>query len=158
MGWLSDLIAGPAPAPAFTQDPARGAWEAWAGMGRAVADLETQINGAADALPPTAVVLARRITDDLRAVLGDDPDSLPAEVRISADAILTDYMPTTLGTYLDATRHAPSTAADVHLREQLDFIRDALDRTRTGLRENDMRAVETQAQFLRTKYTESDLA
>src|SRR3954449_7213844 len=122
------------------------------------------INRHAGQLPVEAVVLARQVTDRVREVIetaADRPLDVYAVVQING--ILNDYLPTTLRAYLalepsvvdqaGQSGRTPRTA----LREQLEALNDAADELFTAARAHDVDALFSQGNFLRTKFTRSDL-
>src|SRR3954452_15634716 len=66
-----------------------------------VFELVREVNANAGKLPTEAVVIARRVLDAVREVVETSADR-PLDVRavVSIRGILTDYLPTTLHTYL----------------------------------------------------------
>jgi len=122
------------------------------------------INRSAGQLPVEAVVLARQVTDRIREVIetaGDRPLDVYAVVQING--IVEDYLPTTLRAYLNLD---PSVTEQVGrsgrtpraaLREQLESLDAAAGELYAAARANDVDALSTQGNFLRTKFTRSDL-
>lgn len=122
------------------------------------------INRSAGKLPVEAVVVARRITDTIRAVIDTAQDgALDIYAVVSINGIVDDYLPTTLRTYLqlDPTlteQVGPSGRTPrAALREQLDALWDAADDLLRATQEHDVNAIFTQGNFLKTKFTRSDL-
>jgi excinuclease UvrABC helicase subunit UvrB len=122
------------------------------------------INRHAGQLPVEAVVLARQVTDRVREVIetaADRPLDVYAVVQING--IVNDYLPTTLRAYLalepavvdqsGQSGRTPRTA----LREQLEALNDAADELFAAARAHDVDALFSQGNFLRTKFTRSDL-
>jgi hypothetical protein len=122
------------------------------------------VNGSAGRLPGEAVVLARRVTDVLREVIGTSADrELDVRAVGAIRGILTDYLPTTLRSYLaldpqvtDLRRPSGRTPRE-SLAEQLGSLRTAADDLLAATRAQDADALLTQGSFLRTKFTGSDL-
>jgi hypothetical protein len=122
------------------------------------------INRNAGKLPVEAVVIARRITDTIRAVIDTAADrELDIYAVVSINGILADYLPTTLRTYLQldpglTEQIGPSgRTPQAALREQLDALWDAADDLLRATQAHDVDALSTQGNFLRTKFTRSDL-
>jgi hypothetical protein len=122
------------------------------------------INRSAGKLPVEAVVVSRTITDSIRGVIdtADDRD-LDVYAVVSIKGIVGDYLPTTLRTYLNLdpaltdkvgpSGRTPRTA----LREQLDSLAEAADDLLRAAQAHDVDAMFTQGNFLRTKFSRSDL-
>jgi hypothetical protein len=122
------------------------------------------INRNAGKLPVWAVVLARAVTDTIRAVIDTAADRpLDVYAIVSINGIVKDYLPTTLRTYLNldpslTTQVGPSgRTPQAALREQLEALSDAADELLRATQAHDVDALFTQGSFLRTKFTRSDL-
>lgn len=122
------------------------------------------INRNAGKLPVEVVVIARRITDTIRSVIDTAADrALDVYAVVSINGIVDDYLPTTLRTYLqlDPTltdQIGPSGRTPrAALREQLDALWDAADDLLRAAQAHDVDALFTQGNFLKTKFTRSDL-
>jgi hypothetical protein len=130
----------------------------------AIVALNRFINASAGRLPLPAVVAARRITDVLADVV------YTAEVRpldihavISVQATVNDYLPTTLRSFLAvdkslvqvprASGHSPVES----LMGQLDALELAALTVLEAARQEDLDTLMTQGNFLRTKFSRSDL-
>ena len=122
------------------------------------------VNANAGRLPIEAVVMARQITDTLREVIETSVEhALDIHAIVSINAIVGDYLPTTLRTYLalDAalteqvgpSGRSPRSA----LAEQLDALASAADDLLDATHAQDVDALFSQGNFLRTKFTRSDL-
>jgi len=147
----------PPPAPAEDEDSPdklrRRTWE-----------LVQFINRSAGRLPVEAVVLARQVTDRVREVIetsNDRPLDVYAVVQING--IVDDYLPTTLHAYLNldpvvTDRPGPSGRTPrAALREQLEALRTAAEELLHAARAHDVDLLFSQGNFLRTKFTGSDL-
>lgn len=129
-----------------------------------VYQLVNLINRNAGRLPVEAVVAARRVTDlvrELIATAGERELDVYAEVAITG--IVTDYLPTTLNAYLaldrglaEAARPSGRTPRE-SLIMQLDSLSESAADLLDATRSRDADAVLTQGNFLRTKFTRSDL-
>lgn len=129
-----------------------------------VHQLVNLINRNAGRLPVEAVVAARRVTDlvrELIATAGERELDVYAEVAITG--IVTDYLPTTLNAYLaldpelaEAARPSGRTPRE-SLIMQLDSLTESAADLLDATRSRDADAVLTQGNFLRTKFTRSDL-
>lgn len=122
------------------------------------------INRSAGKLPVEAVVVSRGITDTIRAVIDTAEErELDVYAVVSINGIVGDYLPTTLRTYLQldpalTTQVGPSGRTPrAALREQLDSLADAAGDLLEATRAHDVDAIFTQGNFLRTKFTRSDL-
>jgi hypothetical protein len=130
----------------------------------ALTDVDRLVNASAGRLPLAAVVAARRVTDALREVV-DAADVRPLDVYavISVRATATDYLPTTVRSYLavdddlvDVPRASGRTPAE-SLLEQLDALETSALAVRDAAQHQDVDALMTQGSFLRTKFSRSDL-
>jgi hypothetical protein len=122
------------------------------------------INHSAGRLPVEAVVLARQVTDTVREVIETSADkSLDVYAVVQVNGIIDDYLPTTLQAYLNldpavTDQPGPSGRSPrAALREQLDGLRTAAAELLQAAREHDVDLLFTQGNFLRTKFTRSDL-
>jgi hypothetical protein len=122
------------------------------------------INRSAGKLPVEAVVVARDITDAIARVIdtSDDHD-LDIYAVVQVNGIVDDYLPTTLRTYLalDPTlteRVGPSgRTARAALGDQLDALLSAAEDLLRAAQSHDADALFSQGNFLRTKFSGSDL-
>jgi hypothetical protein len=122
------------------------------------------VNRNAGKLPVEAVVVSREITDTIREVIDTSLErELDVYAVVSINGIVDDYLPTTLRTYLNLD---PSLTEQVGpsgrtpraaLREQVDSLAAAADELLAATRAHDVDALSTQGNFLRTKFTRSDL-
>ena len=122
------------------------------------------VNGSAGKLPVEAVVVARQVTDTVREVIETSGErELDVYAVVSINGIVGDYLPTTLRTYLNLD---PSLTDQVGpsgrtpraaLREQLDALLGAARELLHATRAHDVDALFSQGNFLRTKFTGSDL-
>jgi hypothetical protein len=133
-------------------------------LGRALEDLIATVNRNSGRLPTAAVVNARALTDTLRKVLETSAaQPLDVHASISVQAIIQDYLPTTLRAYLvvepellgqrRASGHTPSES----LLAQINSLQTAATGTLDAVRAQDADALIAQGSFLRTKFTRSDL-
>ncbi|KUL28533.1 hypothetical protein [Actinoplanes awajinensis] len=152
MRWFRRLADPAAPTPAAQPPPPPGA---------GVDELDRFINRSAGRLPGWAVVQARWITDTLRAIL--DTTELEVTTVILVDGTAGDYLPTTLTAYLavdESLRNRPrrdGRTPEQHLRDQLDDLHTAATTALSAVRDRDVDAMTTQSNFLRTKFSRSDL-
>ena len=122
------------------------------------------VNKSAGRLPVEAVVIARQITDTIREVI-DTSDDRPLDVYavVQVNGVVGDYLPTSLRSYLnlDASvteQVGPSGRTPrAALREQLESLRGAAQEMLHATRAHDVDALFSQGNFLRTKFTRSDL-
>lgn len=156
--WLTEPPRAPEPsaisAPAEAHTPAAAEPDSPFALRGHLAEVIAIINRGAGALPNTAVVLGRAITDTVQRVL-DHPEPLSIETRISLYGILTDYLPTTLRTHQAAARAGH--ADEPGLQEQLTLMHTAALDLLGAVQSRDARAAAVQGEFLRTKFTGSDL-
>jgi hypothetical protein len=122
------------------------------------------INRSAGKLPVEAVVVSRSITDAIRGVIATADDrELDVYAVVSIKGIIGDYLPTTLRTYLNldpalTSKVGPSGRTPrAALREQLDSLGEAADDLLRAAQAHDVDAMFTQGNFLRTKFSRSDL-
>lgn len=122
------------------------------------------VNANAGALPVEAVVVARGITDTIHDVIDTGSDrALDVYAIVSVNGIVGDYLPTTLRAYLNLDRsqvdqpNAAGRTPRAALREQLDALAGAADELLQAARSFDADAIFTQGNFLRTKFSRSDL-
>jgi hypothetical protein len=122
------------------------------------------INANAGKLPGEAVVLARRITDTVREVIDTSGErALDIYAVVSIRGVLEDYLPTTLRGYLaldpalvDVPRPSGRTPRQ-SLLEQLDALWSSAMDLLQATHAHDADALMSQGNFLRTKFTGSDL-
>jgi hypothetical protein len=147
--------------PATTSTPAADTPES---LHVAMGSVNRFVNSSAGRLPVEAVVTARRITDVLAEVL-ETSEVRPLDVYavLSIKGILTDYLPTTVRSYLAVDESLvevprPSGHSPVQsLLEQLDDLESAAVTVLSATQEQDADTLMTQGNFLRTKFSRSDL-
>lgn len=129
-----------------------------------VTQLNAFINANAGRLPAAAVVAARHLTDTLREVIDtSEVHSLDVYAVITVKGTLGDYLPTTLGSYLAIDRDLRDTPRGAgwtptqSLLEQIDDLQTSASATLVAVRNQDADALMTQGNFLRTKFSRSDL-
>jgi hypothetical protein len=122
------------------------------------------VNRNAGKLPIEAVVLARQVTDIVREVIETSTDkTLDVYAIVQVNGIVDDYLPTTLQAYLNldpAVTEQPAASGRTpraSLREQLEGLRTAATELLQAARAHDADLLFTQGNFLRTKFTRSDL-
>jgi hypothetical protein len=122
------------------------------------------INRNAGRLPVEAVVIARQVTDTVREVIETSTDkALDVYAIVQVNGIVDDYLPTTLQAYLNldpvVTESAGPSGSSPRaaLREQLEALRTAAGELLHAARAHDVDLLFTQGNFLRTKFTVSDL-
>jgi hypothetical protein len=122
------------------------------------------INQNAGRLPGESVVAARRVTDTVREIIDTaDGDTLDIYAVVSVKGIVHDYLPTTLRSYLaldpalvDAPRPTGRTPKQ-SLLEQINSLWLAAADVLAAAQSRDADELVTQGNFLRTKFTRSDL-
>ena len=122
------------------------------------------INRNAGKLPVEAMVLSRQVTDTIREVIETSTDrALDVYAVVSINGIVDDYLPTTLRTYLNldpslTERAGPSGRTPrAALHEQIDALAQAAEELLHATQAHDVDALFSQGNFLRTKFTRSDL-
>lgn len=122
------------------------------------------INRNAGKLPVEAVTGAREVTDTIREVIATSTDGdMDVYAVVAINGIVDDYLPTTLHAYLNldeslTRRPGPSGRTPrVALVEQVNALIDAANDMLEASRSHDADALFTQGNFLRTKFTQSDL-
>lgn len=123
--------------------------------------LVLEINSSAADLPAIGVVLARSVTDTIRAVLtSGDADRLDIGVRVAINGTLTDYLPGSIRAYVGAVRasgpEGEPRATDA-LVEQLTTLRRSVEDLADASRQRDLQALQVHGRFLQDKFGESDL-
>ena len=119
--------------------------------------LVLDINRSAGELPPVGVVLARAVTDAVRLVVTapDAVSALDIDTRVSLKAVLSDYLPNTLRSYVRAVRTAgpedQDTAEDA-LVEQLLVLRDQVEQIASAARDRDLNTQRIHGRFLQDKF------
>jgi hypothetical protein len=132
---------------------------------RSLAQLVTFINQNAGKLPGESVVAARRVTDAVREVIetSDDSGELDVYAIISVKGIINDYLPTTLRTYLALDPHVVEVRGTIgrtpreSLYDQINSLWSAAADVLTAAQAKDADSLVSQGNFLRTKFTGSDL-
>lgn len=160
MAWFRRAQEVPPPPPPAEPDDTPAA------LGGRLRDLVAFVNRNAGRLPVDAVVAALRVTDAVREILDDAAaDPVPdVYVIIAVRGMVDDYLPTTLNAFLaldpglaaTANKQGGGTPAD-DLVQQLDALWLAgLDVLRAA-QARDVDKLVTQGNFLRTKFSGSDL-
>ncbi|WP_327010093.1 hypothetical protein OHA72_24340 [Dactylosporangium sp. NBC_01737] len=126
---------------------------------RRIVDAEHFVNQHASRLPASAVVKARWLTDTLREIL-DTSATRPLDIHavLLVRNTVEDFLPTTLRSYLTLEASMRDRPAPVpELLEQLDLLQEAASNILVAVRGQDRDALATQGNFLRTKFSGSDL-
>ena len=134
------------------------------GLRRSLRDIVKLVNANAGQLPAEAVVAARRVTDALNDII-DTSAVRPLDVYavISVRGTLTDYLPTTLRSYLAVDENMRDTprpsgrSPKESLLEQIAALEASASSVLLAARNQDADALLTQGTFLRTKFSGSDL-
>ncbi|MFC8596839.1 hypothetical protein [Isoptericola sp. NPDC057191] len=123
--------------------------------------VECEIDRLGGVLPAEGTVLARLVTDGARQVLRSaHEDRLDIHGRVALNALLRDYLPTTLTRYVSARRaggDAGAAAWDAQLADQLEAMRESVQQSLAAVLDDDVRGLEAQGIFLRTKFAGADL-
>jgi hypothetical protein len=134
------------------------------GLRRSLEELVRYINRHSGRLPAESVVTARRVTDTLQEII-DSSEVRPLDIHavVSVQNTVTDYLPTTLKTFLAldpsqqlAARPGGGTPVE-SLQEQLEVLWDSASAVLAATRAQDADALMVQGRFLRTKFSGSDL-
>jgi hypothetical protein len=106
-------------------------------------------------MPARAVVEARALTDTLGEII-DTSTVRPLDVYavITVRGTLTDYLPTSVNRYVAAPTTDATTASFV---EQIGALQTSATATLEAIQRQDADALMTQGNFLRTKFSGSDL-
>ena len=128
-------------------------------------DLVRLINRNAGRLPVAAVVAGRHVTDVVEEILDCLADDVTPDVHavITVRGIVHDYLPTTLNRFLaldPAIVHERSRTGQTpaeQVTDQLDDLWVAATDVLVATRARDASDLITQGNFLRTKFTRSDL-
>jgi hypothetical protein len=165
MTWFRRVLAPPAP-PAPAPPPAEPEPDGDdpATLRSQLVGLNRFLNQNSGRLPGESVVTARRVTDVLREVI-DTSEIRPLDIYavISVKAMLQDYLPTTLRSFLalDEAQLAvarPSGRTPIQsLQEQLEALLEAAASLLSAAQAQDADALLSQGSFLRTKFSRSDL-
>jgi hypothetical protein len=149
----------PAPTPAPEPPP-----DSPAVLMQGVYQLVNQINQNAGRLPVEAVVAARRVTDLMRELIDTSDDrELDVYAVTAVKGIVTDYLPTTLRTYLaldPALVNTPRPSGRIprdSVIEQIESLWDSAADLLDATKARDADSLLTQGSFLRTKFSRSDL-
>ncbi|SEO41703.1 hypothetical protein SAMN05660991_00202 [Trujillonella endophytica] len=160
MPWFRRSSPAPPVVPPPQDDPA----DSPEALRTAIWDVVRLVNASAGRLPLAAVVEARRITDVLSDIVATS-EARPLDIQavLSVRATTTDYLPTTVRTYLavdeslvDVPRASGRTPRE-SLMEQLDALEGAALAVLQASRQQDVDGLLTQGAFLRTKFSRSDL-
>ncbi|MEO8889595.1 MAG: hypothetical protein ABI429_09960 [Jatrophihabitantaceae bacterium] len=123
------------------------------------------VNRSAGQLPGEGVVLTRHITDTVREVVdgADAERGLDIYAVVAIRGIVDDYLPTTLRSYLaldasvvEVPRPSGRTPS-ASLLEQLDVLWSSATDLLVATQAHDADSLLSQGNFLRTKFTRSDL-
>lgn len=123
--------------------------------------LVLEVNASAGDLPPIAVVLARALTDTVSDVLeSPEVDNLDIGVRVALHSVLTDYLPSSIRSYIGAVRSvdgAATHAATSAIVEQLTTLRSSVADVADASNARDLQALQVQGRFLQDKFGGSEL-
>jgi hypothetical protein len=164
MTWFRRGREDPPPSPPPNPDAGPDAKDTPDALRLRLWDLVQFINRSAGKLPVEAVVTSRELTDTIREVIETSHDrELDVYAIVSINGIVDDYLPTTLRTYLaldpqliekvGPSGRTPRSA----LREQVEALGLAAAELLHATQSHDVDALFTQGNFLRTKFTRSDL-
>jgi hypothetical protein len=136
-----------------------------AALRRSLQHVVAFINQNAGKLPGESVVAARRVTDAVGEVIdtSDDDGHLDVYAIISVKGIVNDYLPTTLRAYLALDPQAvdvpgPSGRTPKEsLLDQINSLWSGAADVLSAAQAKDADALVSQGNFLRTKFTGSDL-
>jgi hypothetical protein len=136
-----------------------------AGLAASLDQLVDRINRSSGRLPVSAVVAALDVTDIVDQLLDSTlDDAVPdVEVILAVRGLVRDYLPTTLDRFLaldPSTADQPSASGQTpreQLATQLVQLAGAAADVLGATRRRDADALVSQGNFLRTKFTRSDL-
>lgn len=154
MGFLSRLFDDASAAPRVADAPVRDDIPSLISTTQSVV---LEVNRSAGELPPVGVVLARTVTDAVTQVLTspDAETNLDIHTRVAINAVLTDYLPATLRTYVQAARVARPGELDQaqdSLVEQLLTLRHTVEQIADAARDRDVSAQRVHGRFLQDKF------
>lgn len=161
MGWLSKLFdpdgqGQPTAAPTATPSHINEAEATLDKLRGKLTTLVAEVNRSSGSLPAAGVVFSRRITDGLSAILeAATARSLDVYALMNVEAVMEDYLPSTLRTYVAAEQ--AGSGDQEKLVEQLKLLHSSVVDTLVALKRNDAQALEVQHRFIKTKFTGSDL-
>lgn len=153
------------PAPAAPAPPAAPAVPFGERMGAELERLRWAARRAGATLPVAALPRLGQIEDvlgPLIAYLVDNPPSVDEEIAV--EALLTDYLPTTLNAYTALNRQvttavgADGRTPDDELLDQLATLESAARELSASVYAHDAMQLAAQGRFLSTKFSRSDLA
>lgn len=149
--------AGPEPAATGSRSPSD--------LDAVLTELVRRVNRGGGSMPEGGVPGVHAVVDALRPLLRYLASNPPTEAEmIPIRAIVTDYLPTTVDTFLALPREFALTHRDrqgrtpaEELLEQLELLRDATDEYATAIYAGDAQELSNQGRFLQTKFMRSDL-
>ncbi|MEV0569357.1 hypothetical protein [Dactylosporangium sp. NPDC050588] len=157
--WWGDDDEAPPPAAAPTADSSGDPVGDTTQILKRITDAEHFVNQQAARLPAAAVVRSRWLTDTLREIL-DTSATRPLDIHavLLVRNTVEDFLPTTLRSYLTLEASMRDRPAPVpELLTQLDLLQEATSNILVAVRAQDRDALTTQGNFLRTKFSGSDL-
>ncbi len=160
LSWLRRQVAAPSPAAAPSDEVGE--------LRRRLRETVLTANRAADRLPVGVVPQVRAIEDVLVELLDHlaarPSSSGSAQERYALEATVTDYLPTSLESYLAlppafaASHRTPAgRTAGEELLEQLVLLESAVRDLALAVYSGDAERLATQGRFLQTKFARSDL-
>lgn len=162
--WRSWFRRDPPP-PEAPEEPAPPATPFGERMAAELERIRWRARGAGGALPVAALPRLGQIEDvlgPLVAHLVDDPPTVDEEIAV--EAMLTDYLPTTLNAYIGLNRQVATVprASDGRtpgddLLDQLATLEAAAHELSFAVYAHDAEQLATQGRFLSTKFSRSDL-
>jgi hypothetical protein len=162
--WKSVFKRDRPPAPAEPPLPAAPAEPFGERMKSKLDEIGWTARRAGGRLPVAALPQLGRIEDLLRPLLDHLVTNPPSvEEEIAVQAMLTDYLPTTVGTYIGLNRQFAETprpdgrTAGDDLIEQLVMLEGAAQELSLAVYAHDAQQLATHGRFLSTKFSGSDL-
>lgn len=155
----------PTPTPGTDEQPEAGRPLAPEQLAERLTELVRRVNEAGGRMPEGAVVAVGEIVDQLRPLLTYLRHNPATEQQmIQVRAIVTDYLPTSVNTFLAlparfaaSHRNRRGVTAAEELVEQLVLLIDATGECATAIYSGDAQALTNQGQFLRDRFTRSEL-
>lgn len=146
-------------------EPARSSSDPIEDLERQLSELVDRVNRAGGTMPEGGVPAVREVEDELRPLLRYLRSNPPtAEQMIPVQATVTDYLPSTVDTFLGlppafaAThRNRQGRTPTEELLEQLRLLAEGAHEYATAIYAGDAQKLTNQGRFLATKFTRSDL-
>lgn len=153
--WLSRFFDSDAPPDATPAAASPSPQDELSTLAERTRELVAEINASAGHLPAEGVVLARRVTDLVAGLLVGDVSVLSTQARLELGAVVGDYLPTTLRTYVAADRSGAG--APDRLLDQVAALYRSVAEIVEAVRGQDARAFDVQDNFLSQRFSQDVL-